>query len=248
MNYSNYWKAFAFAIALASNHAIECISTVANPFAEVDDAIRAVLADAVKPDGLIDQSRLNDLRAFFENDFRLSKIGAGAGTVHNRITKILEQAPRASQIVRNGYDLERYKKALSELEQQKSRYAQPLLDRMIKDWKSAVSTLNGYPEGEISRPSPYDEPYEAIVSQYMGFVRKLEALGENPALSDLMKLNQEFATQFDRMLTINDIGKNRKQVLINWLGGEKNYLGTILGKLIVSRSPGFPSSGVVPMS
>jgi len=154
----------------------------------------------------------------------------------------------ARQIVRNGYDLERYTKNLVALEQEKSRYAQPLINRMINDWKSAVSVLQGYPQGTISTPSPYDVPYDAIVSPYMGFVRRLEALGEYPALSDLMKLNQDFATQFDRMLTINDIGKNRKRVLIGWLGGEKNYLGTILGTLIVGRSPGFPSSGIVPMS
>lgn len=234
--------------ALVMSRGVQCLSTIESPTAEVDDAIRVVLSEAIKPDGLINRSRLNDLTSFFENDFRLSKIGAGAGMVHGRIAKIIEQAPRASQIVRNGYDLERYKKSLAELEKQKSRYAQPLLDRMISDWRSAVSVLDGFPEGTISSPSPYDEPYEALVSQYMGFVRRLESLGENPALSDLIKLNQDFSTQFDRMLTINDIGKNRKKILIGWLGGENNYLGTILGRFIISRSSGFPSSGIVSMN
>lgn len=244
----NYWKIWAIVVALVGSHEALCKSTMPNPMVQIDEAIRAVLADSIKPDGLVNGLRLIDLTNVFDNDYRLMRIGAGAGAVRERIAKIIEQAPRASQIVRNGYDIDRYKKDLELLEQQKSRYAQPLLDRMVSDWKAALSVLNGYPEGTISSPSPYDDPYEALVSQYMGFVRRLEALGENPALSDLIKLNQDFATQFDRILRINDIGKDRKKVLIDWLGGEKNYLGPILGALIVSRSPGFPSSGIVPMS
>jgi hypothetical protein len=212
----------------------------------VDEAIRKSLAQAIRPDGLIDQYQLNSLKSLFENDFRVGKIGAGAGAIHTRVKKIIADAPRASQILRNGYDIERYKKQLEELEKQQSLYAQPLLDIMASDWRSAVSVLNGYPEGSISSPSPFDDPYESIISNYMGFVRRLEALGNNPALSDLVSLNQDFATQFDRMLTINDIGKGRKKVLIEWLGGKDAYLGALLAKQIISRSPGFPSSGTIP--
>lgn len=214
----------------------------------IDQTIVSILSDAVKPDGLIDQQRLANFNAFFESEDRIARLGADAGAVIDRIARVKEWAPRASQILRNGYDLDRYKKDLAQIEQQKSRYAQSLINAMIRDWRAALSVLEGYPVGTIQNPSPYDVPYDAIVSQYLMFANKLEQLGENPPIEAVKELNQEFLTQFDRMLTTNDIGRARKKVLIEWLGGETNYLGSIMGSMIIARSPGFPRSGFVPMS
>lgn len=205
---------------------------------QMRERVQTLLPKIILPEGQIDKQNFQELVRMKESITKSVSASDPLRALYvQQLTYLIKNLPFASKILSYGYQPNLYQNIAHNMKNAKSKFAQPLLDMRYKNFMIAFDLIMGHPQdAEFDMPNPYDVTHEQMVDDYLLWAQKLENLGPYASRKALTQLAEEFMSQFDRMLTQNDLGRAKKAQLIAWIGGPDKYLGAILGRMIKQRA------------